>query len=181
MTHHGQDRRAAFWSYRSRRPEPHHAGGGIGAEACRKSPSSALGLAARCWGGHGEYAGGRTQINGLARPGVPYLSADGEAGRGHVEQRGLADGTRSASAGAGRSQKAILRPRVGERAYAGQGWRPAHSYASGLLGQIGARAVRLVRLNAVIRPSPQANFLRAAAPAGAHSFRRTRLHHAFIP
>jgi hypothetical protein len=69
----------------------------------RKSPGSAPGLADPMRG-----AATRTWARTAGVPGPP---ADGEAGRGHVEQRGLPeDPSRSASAGAGRSQKAILRP-----------------------------------------------------------------------
>jgi hypothetical protein len=44
----------------------------------KEKPQLGAGARGPLLGGHGEYAGGRTQINGLARPGVPYLSADGE-------------------------------------------------------------------------------------------------------
>jgi hypothetical protein len=93
-----------------------------------KTPAHCLGLAAPLLGGTGNTRG-RTQINGLARPGVPYPSADGEAGRGPVEQRRLPSTLRSASAGVGRSQKAILRARR-QSHLTGQGWRPAHSYST---------------------------------------------------
>jgi hypothetical protein len=52
--------------------------------------------------------------------------ADGDAGRGHVGSRRLPSDLRSASAGVGRSQKVILRARIGSVNITGQGWRPAH-------------------------------------------------------
>jgi hypothetical protein len=47
---------------------------------------------------------------------------------------------RSVSAGIGRSQKVILRSRIGRRTFTGQGWRPAHRHALRLVA--GAHAVK---------------------------------------
>jgi hypothetical protein len=55
-----------------------HASVQVAEPSKREKPQLGAGARGPLLGGHGEYAGGRTQINGLARPRVPYLSADGE-------------------------------------------------------------------------------------------------------
>jgi hypothetical protein len=95
-----------------------------------KAPAHCLGPRTAVLGGHGgRICGVRIQIDGFAQPAFHPRSSDGEAGRGHVKQRRLPSTLRSASAGVERSQKATLRARR-QSHLTGQGWRPAHRYAS---------------------------------------------------
>jgi hypothetical protein len=73
----------------------------------------------RLLGGHGD-ARGRTSIkdgdaHAGAQAGKPH--SDGEAGHRDVGSQAPTDFLRSASAGVGRSQKAILRARIGRAFY----------------------------------------------------------------